>query len=255
MDCPDVEDLKLQTHADGVRSEWEAYVADCRISNDGKHTKHGLCCDDHGSPLDFPSIVEAFWWATVTMTTVGFGEVYPRTELGRIVATATMLSGILLIALPVAIIGRRFQEVYEAHNEGQLEDSFGDGSASIELISASSKPSMPESDGSSSVAASRSSTSPRPGSQIAPPPPVPTVQASDGPTLTEMSRRLRLMAKNLDPNMAELSMTLAEELDDARDMQREIKSMVCEEKDRQEQVLEQFVALLKRFKELLCENP
>merc|ERR1719162_2221482 len=115
MACPDVDDLKALPHTDypkGNLTDWDRYVGECRSSHDG-FSRHVLCCDEHGSPLDFPSIVETFWWCAVTMTTVGFGEVYPRTELGRVVATATMLSGILLIALPVAIIGRKFQEVYE----------------------------------------------------------------------------------------------------------------------------------------------
>merc|ERR1719440_2238732 len=129
MSCPDVDDLKATPHylhPGSGQTEWDQYAADCRVSKDGKHATHGLCCDEHGSPLDFPSIVEAFWWSTVTMTTVGFGEVYPRTELGRIIATATMLSGILLIALPVAIIGRKFQEVYESNDYGtsQGENSY-----------------------------------------------------------------------------------------------------------------------------------
>merc|ERR1719440_504170 len=113
MGCPDVEDLKAKKFPGSSETEWDLYMSHCRVSNDGKHPEHGLCCDEHGSPLDFPSIIEAFWWSTVTMTTVGFGEVYPRTEPGRFVAYGTMLSGILLIALPVAIIGRKFQEVYD----------------------------------------------------------------------------------------------------------------------------------------------
>eukprot|EP00420_Gonyaulax_spinifera_P004395 CAMPEP_0197936730 /NCGR_PEP_ID=MMETSP1439-20131203/115420_1 /TAXON_ID=66791 /ORGANISM="Gonyaulax spinifera, Strain CCMP409" /LENGTH=182 /DNA_ID=CAMNT_0043559717 /DNA_START=49 /DNA_END=595 /DNA_ORIENTATION=- len=53
------------------------------------------------------------------MTTVGFGDVGPKTDLGRVVGTVTMLSGILLIALPIAIIGRKFQEAYEDFMEKQ----------------------------------------------------------------------------------------------------------------------------------------
>merc|ERR1719159_2080205 len=107
MACPDPDDLKAQPDLHSPASndtEWDRYVRDCRVSKSGKHPTHGLCCDEYASPLDFPSIPEAFWWSTVTMTTVGFGEVYPRTFGGRLVATLTMLSGILLIALPVAII-------------------------------------------------------------------------------------------------------------------------------------------------------
>lgn len=50
------------------------------------------------------------------MTTVGFGDAYPKTAGGKFVGMAAMLTGILLIALPVAIVGRKFQEVYENYD-------------------------------------------------------------------------------------------------------------------------------------------
>lgn len=95
--------------------ETEKYIQECLKSGDGWSQNYGLCCDEHDSPNDFPSIMEAFWWSIVTMTTVGFGDVYPRTVGGRIVGIFTMLAGLLLISLPVAIVGRKFQEVYEDH--------------------------------------------------------------------------------------------------------------------------------------------
>ena len=62
-------------------------------------------------PDKFGSIPEAIWWAVTTLTTVGYGDVVPRTIAGRIVAGFTMITGILMIALPVAIIGSSFAEV------------------------------------------------------------------------------------------------------------------------------------------------
>jgi len=81
----------------------------------------GLCCDEYGSPNDFPSIAHAFWWCIVTMTTVGYGDVYPRTTQGRLVAAVAILNGILVIALPVAIVSRRFQEVYDEDQKMEEE--------------------------------------------------------------------------------------------------------------------------------------
>eukprot|EP00164_Ancoracysta_twista_P003165 GFYU01004218.1.p1 GENE.GFYU01004218.1~~GFYU01004218.1.p1 ORF type:complete len:477 (-),score=71.49 GFYU01004218.1:296-1726(-) len=68
---------------------------------------------DKGDASPFQSIPACFWWCIVTMTTVGYGDIYPVTDAGKIVATMTMLLGILVIALPVSIIGANFQGEYE----------------------------------------------------------------------------------------------------------------------------------------------
>jgi hypothetical protein len=60
----------------------------------------------------YPSIAHTFWWSIVTLTTVGYGDAFPQTLLGKLVGLFTMLNGILLIALPMAMIGTEFQEVY-----------------------------------------------------------------------------------------------------------------------------------------------
>lgn len=94
----------------------QKYIEECMEEwAGGFSATYGLCCDEHDSPNDFPSIIETFWWSIVTMTTVGFGEVFPKTWAGQVVGTITMLAGLLLISLPVAIVGREFQDVYEAH--------------------------------------------------------------------------------------------------------------------------------------------
>lgn len=62
-------------------------------------------------PDKFGSIPLAMWWAVVTITTVGYGDVVPFTGAGRIIAGLTMISGIFLLALPVGIVASSFIEV------------------------------------------------------------------------------------------------------------------------------------------------
>ena len=56
----------------------------------------------------FPNIVASFWWAIATLTTVGYGDIYPITALGKILASVIALSGIGLVALPTGIISSGF---------------------------------------------------------------------------------------------------------------------------------------------------
>ncbi len=57
---------------------------------------------EHGVNEQFGSISDGLWWAFVTLTTVGYGDVYPQTAAGRIVAVFTMIFGIALYSLVVA---------------------------------------------------------------------------------------------------------------------------------------------------------
>jgi voltage-gated potassium channel len=56
----------------------------------------------------FTSIPATMWWAVVTLTTVGYGEMYPLTILGKIFSVFIMLSGVALLALPAGIITSGF---------------------------------------------------------------------------------------------------------------------------------------------------
>lgn len=57
-----------------------------------------------------------YWWAVVTMTTVGYGDYYPESTWGYIIGFMCAITGVILTALPVAVIGSNFN-VYWEHNK------------------------------------------------------------------------------------------------------------------------------------------
>ncbi len=61
-------------------------------------------------PDKFGTIPDAIWWAIVTLTTVGYGDIVPITLAGRIVASFTMLMGLMMIALPIGIVATAFAD-------------------------------------------------------------------------------------------------------------------------------------------------
>jgi voltage-gated potassium channel len=62
-------------------------------------------------PERFGTIPDAMWWAIVTLTTVGYGDVVPVTPLGKVVAALTAIMGVAMLALPVGIVATSFAEV------------------------------------------------------------------------------------------------------------------------------------------------
>lgn len=64
-------------------------------------------------PEKFGSIPRALWWSVVTLTTVGYGDVYPVTVAGKIMTSVISLAGVGLIAMPTGILAAAFSEAVQ----------------------------------------------------------------------------------------------------------------------------------------------
>ena len=112
--------LKLARYSPGIRSLYEAMINERRAL---------LAClvilaslvlvaaslmhliEHQAQPEKFGTIPDAMWWAVVTLTTVGYGDVVPITPLGKCVAGTIAIMGLGMLALPVGIIATSFAEV------------------------------------------------------------------------------------------------------------------------------------------------
>lgn len=112
--------LKFARYSSGMRSLLEVLESERRalmaclvilacatlVSATAMHIVEG-----HVQPEKFGTIPDAMWWAIVTLSTIGYGDVVPATGVGRMIAAATIICGLIMIALPVGIVANAFSEV------------------------------------------------------------------------------------------------------------------------------------------------
>jgi voltage-gated potassium channel len=73
--------------------------------------------ENAAQPDKFASIPESMWWAIATLTTVGYGDVFPITVMGKLAAGVIAILGIGFFALPTAILGSGFVEAIAADKQ------------------------------------------------------------------------------------------------------------------------------------------
>ncbi|KGE89079.1 ion transporter [Phaeodactylibacter xiamenensis] len=67
-----------------------------------------------GSNEGFSSIPRGVYWSVVTLTTVGYGDITPRTELGQLISAVVMILGYAIIAVPTGIVSAEFVKEYKS---------------------------------------------------------------------------------------------------------------------------------------------
>ena len=111
--------LKLARYSPGMRSLLDVLYAECRalfgclvilIGATFVAASIMYVVERHAQPDKFGTIPDAMWWAIVTLGTIGYGDVVPVTLLGRLVATATIFTGLIMVALPVGIVATAFAD-------------------------------------------------------------------------------------------------------------------------------------------------
>ena len=73
-------------------------------------------------PETFDNFFHALYWATTALTTVGYGDVYPKTQIGMLISMLSSLFGIAVIAMPAGIVTAGFIEEVSAEKERRGED-------------------------------------------------------------------------------------------------------------------------------------
>ncbi|KAF8342408.1 hypothetical protein F5887DRAFT_975123 [Amanita rubescens] len=87
----------------------------------------GTFINSDGDPSQFSSIPAAGWFVLVTISTVGYGEITPRSFLGRLITIPILVFGLLTITLPSFVLGREFSIVWEKMSKNRpREEQQGD---------------------------------------------------------------------------------------------------------------------------------
>jgi voltage-gated potassium channel len=74
-------------------------------------------------PETFPTFFDAVYWATVSLTTVGYGDIYPVSEAGRFITMLSSVFGIAIVALPAGIIAAGYMSEIEKSKDENVNST------------------------------------------------------------------------------------------------------------------------------------
>lgn len=77
--------------------------------------------DEHGNESLFHGFFAGAYWCIITMTTVGYGDIIPRSTSGRVIGMLTMTTGVFILAIPISIFSANFKRHYENLQRFQKE--------------------------------------------------------------------------------------------------------------------------------------
>ena len=105
-----------------LRSSKDSLVAVCALA--GGYIMISALVIFNVEPDSFNSFFDAIYWATVSLTTVGYGDIYPVSTLGRIITMLSSIFGIAIVALPAGIITAGYMtEISKAKDDSEGNDN------------------------------------------------------------------------------------------------------------------------------------
>ena len=76
----------------------------------------------NAEPESFETFFDAVYWATISLTTVGYGDLYPVTTIGKIIAMLSSIFGIAIVALPSGILTASFMNALWEEEDNRKKD-------------------------------------------------------------------------------------------------------------------------------------
>ncbi|MBQ5467845.1 MAG: ion transporter [Oscillospiraceae bacterium] len=104
-----------------TRSSKESLIAVCALA--GGYILISALVVFNVEPDSFGSFFDAIYWATVSLTTVGYGDIYPVSTMGRIITMASSIFGIAIVALPAGIITAGYMNEINKDRDSKKEDA------------------------------------------------------------------------------------------------------------------------------------